>query len=168
MDENKIEYQEIDETNDFKITRSGGDYALVEEGEPYEAHITDVKRVWTENFDKTETVEKAVVYFELDEGDGQGQVYTKWITPSSNPKSVMYTLLNAVFGDEWPEDLRLKKHLPGRTLRILFENKNTDNGTRQNVKGFLKRSKNQPETVEVKVAEASIDEEGKLDYSELL
>jgi len=123
--------------------KASGEYNLAEEGEPIKAHIKSVKAIETENFDKTEMVTKAVVAFELDEGEGQGQVYTKWFTPTLHPKGTLLPMVKAVFGDLPEEPIELARDLPGKPLRIVLKNVEGDNGIRQNIDGYLKATKDQ-------------------------
>lgn len=130
------------EKGEMVLKAGGGDYAPLPEGEPLKMHIGKTSIVETDNFDRTGKETKLVVPFVNDEdGEGNGQVYSKWFTPSLNPKGNLAKLLVAVYG-EIPAELD-PVDLEGKSVRVVLTNKERDGITRQYADTFLKPSKDQ-------------------------
>lgn len=152
------DYKEL-EKGEMVIKAGGSDYITVPDAEMLKVHIGKTSTVETDNFEKTEKVNKLVVPFVLDEDiEGKGQVYTSWFTPSLNEKSNLAKLLVAVYG-KIPGEVD-PVELEGKSLRITLVNKDKDGVTRQYVDGFFKPAADQKdvklETKDV-VVEADTD-----------
>lgn len=132
------------------VLTEGGDYAPVSDGEPFKAHISSLKEVEGKNFDTGEPEPRLAIDFTLDEGEGQGQVYSAWYKPSLFPKSNLGKLLVALFG-EIPRELDVTT-LKGLPLRITLKTKG-ENG-RQFPDTYLKPAADQKK---VEVAEVKKD-----------
>lgn len=152
------DYKELTK-GEMVIKAGGGDYITVPDAEMLKVHIGKTSTVETDNFEKTEKVNKLVVPFVLDEDiEGKGQVYTSWFTPSLNEKSNLAKLLVAVYG-KIPGEVD-PVELEGKSLRITLVNKDKDGVTRQYVDGFFKPAADQKDVkVEAKDVVVAADED---------
>ena len=119
------------------------DYVKVDAGEPIKAHITAVK-TGTKPF-KGEEQDRMFVYFKLDEGEGEGQVYRgdfnpKLTTPDSPKQSNLSKFVTLVYG---AVQTKLDpKDLIGRPIRVLLSEPWGDKKL-QFVNSFLKPATSQ-------------------------
>lgn len=138
-DEVKVEVQDL-QPGELVLSLTG-DYKSLPAGEQLYAHISKVGTVDTLNFEKTEQVKKLTVSFEVDEPEGKGQTYTKWYTPSLNPKSTLSKVLMAVYG-EIPASFD-PTDLVGKPVRIMLKDYEREGVTRQTVEAVFKPAKDQ-------------------------
>lgn len=134
----------------------GSDYKTLEVGVLLPALITKVGTVDTLNFEKTEQVKKLTVSYEV-----EGQTYTKWYTPSLNPKSTLSKVLTAVYG-EIPGTLD-PTDLVGRPVQVMLKDYEREGVTRQTIDGVFKATKEQQAAapvVEDVDLDAMLDEAG--------
>lgn len=114
------------------------DYVKIEPGEPIKAHITAVK-AGTKIY-LGEEQDKMFVYFKLDEGDGEGQVYRGDFNPKltsvDSPKqSNLSKFVALVYG---AQQAKLDpKDLIGRPIRVLLSEPWGEKGL-QFVNSYLK------------------------------
>ena len=133
-DEVKVEVQDLQPGE--LVLSIGSDYKPLEVGTLLPALITKVGTVDTMNFEKTEQVKKLTVSYEV-----EGQVYTKWYTPSLNPKSTLSKVLTAVYG-ELPAKLD-PTDLVGRPVQVMMKDYEREGVTRQTIDGVFKPTKEQ-------------------------
>jgi hypothetical protein len=151
------DYKEL-QKGEMVISASGGDYTIVPDGEMLKVHVGKTSTVLTDNFEKTEKVNKLVVPFVLDEEvEGKGQVYTSWFTPSLNEKSNLAKLLAAVYG-KIPTEVD-PVELEGKSLRITLVNKEKDGAIRQYVDSFFKPDKDQKDVVLVQSKDVLVNDD---------
>lgn len=157
-----MEYETKELTKgEMVIKAGGGDYITVPDAEMLKVHIGKTSTVETDNFAKTEKVNKLVVPFVLDEDiEGKGQVYTSWFTPSLNEKSNLAKLLVAVYG-KIPAEVD-PVDLEGKSLRITLVNKDKDGVTKQYVDGFFKPASDQKD-VELESKDVVVEPDTDLD-----
>lgn len=124
-----------------------GDYELLPEAEGLQAHISKVGTAYDWNFEKTEKVNKLVLYFEIDEPTGKGQTYQKWIgNPlAQGPNSTFGPILKAIYGDgERPTDA---SELVGKAVRVELETVLKDGAKRQRIVAVKKPAASQKDVV---------------------
>jgi|JI10StandDraft_1071094.scaffolds.fasta_scaffold01957_26 hypothetical protein len=152
-----MEHEQKDlEKGEMVLKAGGGDYAPLAEGEPLKMHIGKTSIVETDNYDRTGKETKLVVPFVNDEeGEGNGQVYKKWFTPSLNPKGNLAKLLVALYG-EIPAELD-PVELEGKPVRVVLTNKERDGVTKQYADTFLKPAQDQKPVDVIVSADEDLD-----------
>jgi len=156
------DYVEL-QKGEMVISAKGSDYVLVPDVEMLKVHIGKTRTVLTDNFEKTEKVNKLVVPFILDEdNEGKGQVYTSWFTPSLNEKGNLAKLLVAVFG-KIPATVD-PVELEGKPLRVTLKNKDKDGVTKQYLDAYFKATSDQKDVkVEPKATQDHVLSDDELD-----
>lgn len=154
---------------DMVISPNDDKYELLPDGEPLQAHISEVGlRTVPNKFKETDSdpdeVNKLVVKVKIDEDiPGQGQVYTGWYTPSLNEKSKLRPLIVAALGEVREFD---PTELVGKMVRVVLVNKPKDGVDRQFPDSFLKPAKDQ-KIAEVKKTTDDVQDMSKEEFDNL-
>jgi hypothetical protein len=100
----------------------GKEYVPVPTGDLLKMHVSDIKGFKQEKESETGdkyTVDSTIFYFTLDEGEGAGQVYTKWgVTPSTSENSNWFKLSKMLFKDPLKMISLKKSEIIGAPIQI--------------------------------------------------
>lgn len=133
MEETRPELQELEPGYQFKAS-GGGDYVKLPEKKLLKAHVDSIKM--TTQVDEFKTLpdgkpnphygkDKTILIFgfKVDEPEleGNGQVYTKWVSESVSDRSNLGKISDALLG-RWDAILQVEdpKHLYGLPLQIVL------------------------------------------------
>jgi hypothetical protein len=100
----------------------GKEYIAAPTGELLKMHVSDIKGFKQEKTDQqgnSYVVDSTIFYFTLDEGEGKGQVYTKWgVTPSTSENSNWFKLSKMLFKDPLKMITLKKSEIVGAPIQI--------------------------------------------------
>lgn len=142
MDNDKPAREYTDFTKDDVVVGEGSsfdDYVKLEPGEPYKAHVVEIKK--GSKMKNGELVEGWMyVWYELDEGEGKGQRYRGDFNPVLSPKSNLQKFVDLIYGTH--QSVFDPNDVIGKPVRVLLSEPWGEKGL-QFVASYLKPTADQ-------------------------
>lgn len=117
----------------------GGDQITLPEGEPLTAVLQEISKIQVPGYKNPNTLSDRYVlrFLVTEQGEGQGQQYSKWVSPSMHPKSVLFDVVKSVYGKVEQGTKFDPTQIVGKPCRIILKTVTKDDMEYQSIDKVL-------------------------------